>query len=340
MGQVVTIGLDIAKSVFQVHGIDAEGAVVIRQKLTRARLLPFFAKLEPCLVGIEACGASHHWARELIKLGHEARLMPPSYVKPYLKRQKNDMADAEAICEAVTRPTMRFVPVKSPEQQGVMVLHRTRLVLTRQRTQLSNAIRGHMAEFGLTAAIGREGLGKLIAVILDGADERVTREARVCLTMLVDQLRLVNLQILENDRLIRTNARATEAGRRLMEIPGVGPLLASAMVAAVADPAAFKTGRNLAAWMGLVPRQNSSGGKERLGGITKQGDRYLRQLLVVGALAVVRYAQRNGTRRPWLVQLLARRTPKVAAVALANKNARMIWAIMTSGERYREPLPA
>ena len=340
MGQVVTIGLDIAKSVFQVHGVDAEGVVIIRQKLTRARLLPFFAKLEPCLVGIEACGASHHWARELIKLGHEARLMPPSYVKPYLKRQKNDMADAEAICEAVTRPTMRFVPVKSPEQQGVMVLHRTRLVLTRQRTQLSNAIRGHMAEFGLTAAIGREGLGKLLAVILDGEDERLTREARVCLTMLVDQLRLVNVQILENDRLIRTNARATEAGRRLMEIPGVGPLLASAMVAAVADPAAFRTGRNLAAWIGLVPRQNSSGGKERLGGITKQGDRYLRQLLVVGALAVVRYAQRNGTRRPWLVQLLARRTPKVAAVALANKNARMIWAIMTSGESYREPQPA
>ena len=340
MGQVVTIGLDIAKSVFQVHGVDAEGVVVIRQKLTRARLLSFFAKLEPCLVGIEACGASHHWARELTRLGHQARLMPPSYVKPYLKRQKNDMADAEAICEAVTRPTMRFVPVKSPEQQGVMVLHRTRLVMTRQRTQLSNAIRGHMAEFGLTAAIGREGLGKLIAVILDGADERLTREARVCLTMLVDQLRLVNVQILENDRLIRTNARATEVGRRLMEIPGVGPLLASAMVAAVADPAAFKTGRNLAAWIGLVPRQNSSGGKERLGGITKQGDRYLRQMLVVGALAVVRYAQRNGTRRPWLLQLLARRTPKVAAVALANKNARMIWAIMTSGERYREPQPA
>ena len=340
MGQVVTIGLDIAKSVFQVHGVDAEGTVVIRQKLTRARLLPFFAKLEPCLIGIEACGASHHWARELISLGHEARLMPPSYVKPYLKRQKNDMADAEAICEAVTRPTVRFVPVKSPEQQGVMVLHRTRLVLTRQRTQFSNAIRGHMAEFGLAAAIGREGLGKLVEVILDGADDRVPREARVCLTMLVDQLRLVNVQILETDRLIRTNARATEVGRRLMEIPGVGPLLASAMVAAVADPAAFKTGRNLAAWIGLVPRQNSSGGKERLGGITKQGDRYLRQMLVVGALAVVRYAQRNGTRRPWLVQLLARRTPKVAAVALANKNARMIWAIMTSGERYREPQPA
>ena len=318
MGQVVTIGLDIAKSVFQVHGVDAEGVVVIRQKLARARLLPFFAKLQPCLIGIEACGTSHHWARELARLGHEPRLMRPSYVKAYLKRQKNGMADAEAICEAVTRPTMRFVPVKAPEQQGVMVLHRTRLVMTRQRTQLSNAIRGHMAEFGLAAAIGREGLAKLIAVIADATDDRVPQEARVCLNMLIDQLRLVNLQILETDRLIRTNARATEVGRRLMEIPGVGPLLASAIVAAVADPKAFKTGRNLAAWRGLVPRQNSSGGKERLGGITKQGDRYLRQMLVVGALAVVRYAQRNGTRRPWLLQLLARRTPEVAAVALAN----------------------
>jgi len=266
--------------------------------------------------------------------------MPPSYVKPYVKRQKNDMADAEAICEAVTRPTMRFVPVKSRDQQSVMVLHRTRLILTRQRTQISNAIRGHMAEFGLAAAVGRQGLERLIEVIADAADERVPPEARVCLRMLVVQLGLVNEQILETDRLIRTNARSTEIGRRLMEIPGVGPLLASALVATVADPKAFQSGRNLAAWIGLVPRQNSSGGKERLGGITKQGDRYLRQMLVVGALAVVRYAQRNGTRRPWLVQLLARRTPKVAAVALANKNARMIWAIMNSGERYREPLAA
>ncbi|MDI1280055.1 IS110 family transposase [Brevundimonas sp.] len=340
MGQVVTIGLDIAKSVFQVHGIDAEGGVVIRQKLTRARLLKFFGKLGPCLVGIEACGTSHHWARELIGLGHDVRLMPPSYVKPYVKRQKNDMADAEAICEAVSRPTMRFVPVKSPEQQSVMVVHRTRSILIRQRTQVSNAIRSHMAEFGMAAAIGRQGLQTLIEVVEDMADPRVPPEARGCLTMLVAQLRLLNEQILEGDRLIRINARSTEVGRRLMEIPGVGPLLASALVGTIADPKAFKTGRNLAAWIGLVPRQNSSGGKERLGGITKQGDRYLRQMLVVGALAVVRYAVRNGTRRPWLVQLLARRTPKVAAVALANKTARIVWAIMTSGERYREPLAA
>jgi transposase len=261
-------------------------------------------------------------------------------VKPYVKRQKNDMADAEAICEAVTRPTMRFVPVKSPEQQSVMVLHRTRSILIRQRIQISNAIRSHMAEFGMAAAVGRQGLHSLIEVVHDPADKRVPVEARGCLSMLAAQLQLVNEQVLEIDRLIRTNARSTEVGRRLMEIPGVGPLLASALVGTIADPKAFKTGRNLAAWIGLVPKQNSSGGKERLGGITKQGDRYLRQMLVVGALAVVRYAVRNGTRRPWLVQLLARRTPKVAAVALANKTARMVWAIMTSGERYREPLAA
>lgn len=340
MGQVVTIGLDIVKSVFQVHGVDESGAVVIRQKLTRGRLLSFFGKLAPCLIGIEACGTAHHWSRELSGLGHDVRLMPPSYVKPYVKRQKNDMADAEAICEAVTRPTMRFVPVKSLQQQSVMVLHRTRLIPTRQRTQISNAIRGHMAEFGIAAAIGRQGLQTLIAVIGDPADQRLPCEARRCLIMLADQLRMVNEQILETDRLIRTSAHSSDIGRRLMEIPGVGPLLASALVATIADAKAFKTGRNLAAWIGLVPRQNSSGGKERLGGITKQGDRYLRQMLVVGALAVVRYAVRNGTRRPWLVQLLARRTPKVAAVAFANKTARTIWAIMTSGERYREPVAA
>lgn len=337
MDQVVTIGLDIAKSVFQVHGVDAQGGVVVRQRLTRSRMLAYFAKKAPCLVGIEACGSAHYWARELSQLGHEVRLIPPSYVKPYVKRQKNDMADAEAICEAVTRPSMRFVPVKSPDQQSVMVLHRTRSILVRQRTQLSNAIRGHMSEFGIVAAIGRGGLQTLKASIETG-DTRVPEEARACLLMLFAQLELINGHILESDRRIVASARSTEIGRRLMEIPGVGPLLASALVATIADPKAFKSGRNLAAWIGLVPRQNSSGGKERLGGITKQGDRYLRQMLVVGAVAVIRYAVRNGAKRPWLVQLLARRTPKVAAVALANKNARMIWALMTSGERYREPI--
>ena len=339
MGEVVTIGLDIAKSVFQVHGVDATGEVIIRRQVRRAQMLQFFAKLQGCLVGIEACASAHYWGRELAMLGHQVRLMPPSYVKPYVKRQKNDMADAEAICEAVTRPTMRFVEVKSPEQQSVMVLHRVRLMLMRQRIQLSNAIRGHLSEFGLVAPIGREGLQGLIRLVESG-DPRVPCEAGVCLLLLAAQLRLVNEQILETDRRIRTSVRATDVGRRLMTIPGVGPLLASALVATIADPKAFKTGRNLAAWIGLVPKQNSSGGKERLGGITKQGDRYLRQLLVVGALAVVRYAERNGTRRPWLVQLLARRTTKVATVALANKTARMVWAIMTKGESYREPTVA
>jgi transposase len=341
MEQIKIVGLDIAKSIFQVHGVDETGEVVLRRRLRRSRVLPFFASTEECRIGIEACATAHYWARELSALGHDVRLMPPSYVKPYVKRQKNDAADAEAICEAVSRPTMRFVPVKTVEQQGVMVLHRSRELLMRQRVRLSNAIRGHMAEYGIVAPIGRQGLQKLIETIDDEADTRVPAVARVCLRMLVSPLELVNAQALETERQIKTNARATEVGRRLMEIPGVGPVLASALVATVPDPHAFRSGRNLSAWIGLVPRQTSSGGKERLGGITKQGNRYLRQMLVVGAMAVIRYAQRHGTHRPWLVQLMARRTTKVAAVALANKTARIVWAIMISGERYREPvLPA
>ncbi len=240
-----------------------------------------------------------------------------------MKRSKNDAADAEAICEAVTRPTMRFVGIKSPEQQSAMMLHRVRLILNRQRTQLSNALRAHLAEFGIIAPIGRNGIDRLLGIIADPADDRLPADARLCLEMLVAQLSIVKAQILENDRRIMASARSTELGRRLMEIPGVGPLLASAIVATVPDPAIFRSGRNLAAWIGLVPRQNSSGGKERLGGITKAGNDYLRQMLIVGAMAVVRYAERNGTKRPWLVQLLARRKAKVAAVALANKNARI-----------------
>ncbi len=255
-----------------------------------------------------------------------------------MKRQKNDVADAEAICEAVTRPSMRFVKVKSPEQQSVLVIHRTRMTLMRHRIELSNTIRAHMAEFGLVAPIGRLGLQALIEIVRDDTDARVPQSARACLKMLADQLDLVNRQALETDRMILANARASEVGRRLIAVPGVGPVLASAIVATVPDPHIFRSGRNLAAWIGLVPRQNSSGGKDRLGGITKQGNRYLRQLLVVGALAVIRYAERHGTKRPWLVQLMARRTTKVAAVALANKTARIIWAIMASGQAYREPV--
>ena len=238
----------------------------------------------------------------------------------------------------MTRPTMRFVPVKTPDQQSVMMLHRVRLMLNRQRTQLSNAMRAHMAEFGVVAPVGRMGLERLLAIVDDHEDRRIPVDARVCLAMLAAQLAVVKKQVLENDRRIRESARETEVGRRLMAIPGVGPVLASAFVASVADPAVFRTGRDLAAWIGLVPKQNSSGGKERLGGISRAGNRYLRQMLVVGAMAVIRHAQRHGTKRAWLLQLLARRATKVAAVALANKTARMVWALMTSGERYREPV--
>jgi transposase len=338
MGQVVTIGLDLAKSVFQVHGIDAAGVVVVRRQIRRSQLLQFFAKQPACVVGMEACASSHHWARELIALGHEVKLMPAQYVKPYVKRGKNDAADAEAICEAVTRPTMRFVAVKTPEQQSAMMLHRVRLVLSRQRTQLSNATRAHLGEFGIVAPAGRLGLDRLLEVIADPRDDRLPADARICLQMLATQLTVVKAQILENDRRIMADARSTDLGRRLMGIPGVGPVLASALVAAVADPSIFRSGRDLAAWIGLVPRQNSSGGKERLGSICKAGHRYLRQMLVVGAMAVIRYA--SPTRRPWLAQLLARRKAKVAAVALANKIARTVWAMMITGEPYREPLAA
>ncbi|PZR65361.1 MAG: IS110 family transposase [Stutzerimonas stutzeri] len=337
MEKIATVGLDIAKSVFQVHGVDASGELVVRKRLSRARVIPYFAKLPRCLVGIEACSTSHHWSRELIALGHDVRLMPAQYVKPYVKRGKNDASDAEAICEAVTRPTMRFVAVKTPEQQSVMMLHRVRLMLNRQRTQLSNATRAHMSEFGIVAPVGRIGLERLLAIIADKDDESIPPDARICLEMLGAQLTVVKEQILENDRRIRASARDTEVGRRLMEIPGVGPLLASAFVASVADPQAFKTGRDLAAWIGLVPRQNSSGGKERLGGISRAGNQYLRQMLVVGAMAVIRHAERHGTKRAWLIELMKRRAKKVAAVALANKTARMVWALMTNGEHYREP---
>jgi len=338
MGQVVTIGLDLAKSVFQVHGVDAVGEVVVRRQIRRSQLLQFFARQPACLIGMEACASSHFWAREFTALGHQVKLMPAQYVKPYVKRGKNDAADAEAICEAVTRPTMRFVAVKTPEQQSAMMLHRVRLVLCRQRTQLSNAVRAHLGEFGIVAAAGRLGLERLLDVIADAGDDRLPADARTCLQMLAAQLGVVKAQILENDRRIMADARSTELGRRLMAIPGVGPVLASALVASVPDPGIFRSGRDLAAWIGLVPRQNSSGGKERLGSICKAGHRYLRQMLVVGAMAVIRYA--SATRRPWLAQLLGRRKAKVAAVALANKTARTVWAMMMTGERYREPLAA
>lgn len=333
----ITIGLDIAKSVFQVHGIDAGGKVIIRRQLKRRYVLLFFEKLQqPCQIGIEACASAHYWSRELQALGHTVRLMPAAYVKPYVKRQKNDAADAEAICEAVTRANMRFVATKTPEQQSGLVLHRTRQLFIRQQTAVINAIRAHLAEFGIAAPIGRRGVQDLLNVVADPHDTRVPEIARACLFALGAQLRRIKEQILEFDRMIQAWHRSSQASRQLDECPGIGPVLATALVATVTDPKVFRSGRNFSAWVGLVPRQNSSGGKDRLGSISKQGDRYLRSLFVAGALAIIRYAKIHGAKhRPWLSALLGRRPTKVAAIALANKIARVAWAVMAKGERYK-----
>jgi transposase len=339
MQAITTIGLDIAKSVFQIHGVDAAGNVIVRRQLKRRYVLPFFQKLPPSLVGIEACASSHHWSRELQALGHTVRLMPPAYVRPYVKRQKNDAADAEAICEAVTRANMRFVATKTPEQQSCLMLHRTRHLFIRHQTSVINAIRAHLAEFGIVAPVGRNGVEQLLDVAADASDKRLPEAARACLLALGAQLRTLKAQILNFDRQIMAWHRSSEASKRLDEIPGVGPALATALVASVADPKAFRSGRNFSAWVGLVPKQHSSGGKDKLGSISKQGDRYLRSLFTAGALAVIRYAKIHGTKhRPWLTALLARRPTKVAAIALANKIARMAWAMMAKSERYKEPV--
>ena len=338
MQTITTIGLDIAKSVFQVHCVDAEGKVILRRQLKRRYVLAFFQKLPPCLVGIEACASAHHWSRELQALGHTVRLMPPAYVKPYVKRHKNDATDAEAICEAVTRANMRFVATKTPEQQSCLTLHRTRHLFIRQQTSVINAIRAHLAEFGIVAPVGRHGVEQLLGIAADVNDKRLPEIARACVAALGAQLRMLKEQILQFDRMITAWHRSSEASRRLDDIPGVGPALATALVASIADPKAFRSGRDFSAWIGLVPKQNSSGGKDRLGNISKRGDRYLRSLFMTGALAVIRYAKIHGTgHRPWLTALLARRPTKVAAIALASKIARMAWAMMAKSERYKEP---
>ncbi len=332
---IVTIGLDLAKSVFQVHGIDAEGEVVVRRKLSRSRLLDYFIKLEPCLVGMEACATAHHWGREISALGHEVKLMPPQYVKPYVKTQKNDMADAEAICEAVTRPTMRFVPIKSKEQQALLVLHGVRDQLIGMSTKIINTIRGHMAEFGVVGAKGRMGVETILKVLANPSDKRIPALARRCLKSLARELLRVKRDILEMDRRILKVHRANDLSKRLETIPGVGPIIATRVTADVADPGSFKSGRAFSAWIGLVPKQHSSGGRDRLGHITKAGHPQLRRLLVAGAMSMIIRAKKDGfTRHPWLVRLLERKPTKIAAVALANKLGRMIWALMMKGETF------
>jgi transposase len=335
--QITTIGLDIAKNVFQVHGIDAAEKVVVRKQLRRKQMMPFFEGLPRCLVGMEACATSHHWARELTRLGHEVRLMPAKDVKAYIKRNKNDAADAEAICEAVRRPTMRFVGIKSAAQQGRLMQHRTRDLLMRQRTQTINALRAHMAELGIAAAQGREGLKELLAIITDDEDPRLPIDARASLIVLAAQLEALQTMIGSIEKRIMAQHRSDEASRRLETVPGIGVLGATAIMATVTDPKAFRSGRDFAAWIGLVPRQDSTGGKQKLGPVSKQGDRYLRRILVVGAHAVLKRARQQPEKYPWITRLLARKPFKLVAVALANRMARIAWALLAKGGTYRVP---
>jgi transposase len=335
--QITTIGLDIAKNVFQVHGIDATEKVVVRKQLRRSQVLAFFKALPPCLIGMEACATAHYWARELTKLGHTVRLMPAKDVKAYVKRNKNDAADAAAICEAVRRPTMRFVQIKSPEQQSRLMQHRTRDLLMRQRTQVINALRAHLAELGITAAQGNAGLKELLAIIASDEDARLPADAHAILIVLAAELQAMQTLITSIEKRIMAQHRTSEESRRVETIPGIGVIGATAIAATVPDPKIFRSGRDFAAWIGIVPRQDSTGGKQKLGPISKQGDRYLRRILIVGAISVLRRAKENPGKYPWLTQLLARRPFKVVAVALANKMARMAWALLAHGGTYRAP---
>jgi transposase len=334
--EITTLGIDLAKSVFQLHGVDADGAVVLQKKLRRNAVLDFLGKLEPCLIGMEACATSHFWAREIAALGHDVRLIPPAYVKPYVKRQKNDAADAEAICEAVTRPNMRFVPMKSTEQQAVLVLHRSRDLLMRQRTMILNAIRSHLAEFGVVTAQGPRKVIDLVQRLSNHDDIALPSFARSALLSLAAQLGSLSEEISRIERQMMAWHRQSQASQRLETIPGVGLITATALAASVPDPSVFKSGRQFAAWLGLVPRQNSSGGKERLGRVSKMGNGYLRRLLVVGATSVTRRAETTDTTTgAWVRSLLKRKPTRLVTVAIANKTARTAWVLLTRGENYR-----
>jgi transposase len=335
VNEITTIGIDLAKNVFQVHGVDADGAVVVRKAIRRVQVLRFFEALPRCLVGMEACATSHYWARAIAALGHEVRLMPPQYVKAYVKRNKNDAADAEAICEAVRRPSMRFVAVKSAEQQAVLTMHRARDLLIRQRTMLVNALRAHLAEFGIVGAQGIHRVCDLVAIVADEADERVPAIARGVLRIVADQIAVLQTGIAEIDGRILAWHRSSEVSLRLAGTPGVGPIVASAIASSVPDASVFRSGREFAAWLGLVPRQSGTGGKTWLGRISKRGDGYVRRLLVTGALTALTRSKAVKA-MPWIIGMKARaKRPMVIAVALANKMARTTWAMMVRATAYR-----
>lgn len=337
MSKIIRIGVDTSKSVFQLHGVDAAERPVVLKKLRRGEMRRFFGSLPPTVIGMEACGGAHHWARVLQELGHEVRLLPPQYVKPYVKRGKNDAADAAAICEAMSRPSMRFVPVKTTENQAALMLHGSRELLVKQRTMLLNAVRGHAAEFGV---VGAKGVGR-IAELLEriAAAETVPELARGIFARLAEQIEALDKQLAALDRQLMAWHRNDERSRRLAGIPGVGPITATALAMKVPDPSVFRSGRHFAAWVGLTPKDHSTAGRQRLGGITRAGDETLRHLLVSGAMAVIRRAK-PGRASPWLLSLLARKSKMEAAVALANKTARIAWAMMMRGEVYRRPAAA
>jgi transposase len=340
VSNVRTIGLDLAKHVFQAHGADEAGEVAFRKRLRRDKVLEFFASQPRCLVAMEACGGAHHWAREISKLGHEVRLIPASYVKPFVKRQKNDMADAEAICEAAQRPTMRFVAVKSAEQQASAVVFRARDILVRQRTQLINALRGHLAEYGTVLAQGPSHVARLISHVEDPTIG-LPDAARLTLGILIEVLKSLDDRIRRLDAEIARRAKEDEVARRLTTVPGIGPVTATAFAALAPAAEAFRKGRDFAAWMGLTPLQRSTGGKQKLGRTSKMGERTLRRLLIIGASAVVQQANRRGAPAgTWLAQMLSRKPRMLVVVALANKMARTVWALLAKGETYRSPAVA
>lgn len=336
MSQVNTIGLDIAKQVFHVHGADERGAALFSRRLSRSKVLEFFVGQPRCVVALEACGGAHHWARQLVALGHEVRLIAPAYVKPFVKRNKSDALDAEAICEAAQRPNMRFVAVKSEEQQAAALVFRTRDLLMRQRTQTINAIRSHMAEYGWVAPKGPSHITRLADRV-----EELPEAARAMIRLMLEVMDQLDRQIAELDREIARRAREDEVSRRLMTIPGIGPLTATALTALAPPPEEFAKGRDFAAWLGLVPLQNSTGGKQRLGRISKAGERTLRRLLILGSSAVVLHASRRGAPSgSWLEGMLARKPRMLVVVALANKTARIVWAVLMNKEDYRAPATA